>query len=48
MYKVANNLQSVYCLEKNNLPVGQNLPNKQISTVKGRICGSKIIEGNIT
>lgn len=45
--RAAANLQRVYHLEKNNLPLVQSLPNKQISTVRGRICGSKIIEGRI-
>ena len=48
IFRAANNLQSVYHLEKNNLPLAQSLPNKKISIVRGRTCGSKIIEGKIT
>lgn len=46
--RAAHSLQKVYHFEKNNLPVVQSLPNKQISPVRGRMCGSKIIEGKIT
>ena len=46
--RAANNFQKVYHLEKNNFPGVQSLPNKQISPVRGRICGSKIIEGKIS
>ena len=46
--RAAYNLQKVYQFEKNNLPGVQSLPNKQISPVRGRIRGSKIIDGKIT